>query len=255
MIRGKIKTAFIRAGSVLGCLLFWEITSRFVPMGLFPGLRETFDAFYDNLVQGVILVNLGVTARRVFVGFLVALLIGAIMGLFMGLKRVVEDSLTYPMLFAMSIPSLAWVILGLMWFGLNEFAGIFVISAIVFPIVVINTYEGVKDVDKTFIEMAQAYKASHGKIIFEVILPSTFPYILSACRFGIGVAWKIAIIAEMLGMSLGVGYQLKYYYSLSRMDQVLAWILVFTLVIFIVDRFVLARISALILRWRPNVAL
>jgi NitT/TauT family transport system permease protein len=142
-----------------------------------------------------------------------------------------------------------------MWFGIDELAGIFVITAIGFPPITFNIFEGVKSLDMSLVDMARAFHANHRKIILDIVLPSLVPYFMAGARYGIGLAWKIAIIAEMLGMGNGVGFAMQYYYRLMRMDQVLAWILVFTLVIIFVDRVILLRLERALTRWRRPVLL
>ncbi|MBI3076344.1 MAG: ABC transporter permease subunit [Deltaproteobacteria bacterium] len=149
-----------------------------------------------------------------------------------------------------SIPSLCWSILGLLWFGLTEAAAVFVIAAIAFPVVVINVHEGVKNVDPALTKMAAVYRVPGRRVVSGLYLPSIFPYILSASRYGLGLSWKIAIIAEMLGMSSGVGFAIHYYYNLLNMEQVLAWTLLFTGVIIFVDQVILKRIEGVVMRWR-----
>ncbi|MBI3078240.1 MAG: ABC transporter permease [Deltaproteobacteria bacterium] len=239
--------------SLLVMLVVWEVASWVAPLEILPGPGATFRAFWSNLIQGQLLPNLAQTLKRVGIGFGLALVLGVFAGVAMGLRRVFEALLSYPVLILLSIPSLGYVILGVMWFGLTEFAGFFVIAAIGFPMVVINVNEGVKNVDKALIEMARAYGAPNGKVIRDLVLPSIFPYVLAGCRYGIGVAWKIAIIAEMVGMSSGVGYMLQYNYALFRMDQVLAWILVFTLVIILVDRGLWSQLEHRLMSWRPTI--
>jgi NitT/TauT family transport system permease protein len=186
-------------------------------------------------------------------GFALSMVIGGAIGLVMGLKRSAEEWLTYPLLIVLSIPSLGVVILGLMWFGIDEAAAIFVITFIGFPAVTFNVYEGVKNLDVTLLEMARAFRASNRKVIVDLVLPSLVPYFMAGARFGIGTAWKIAIIAEMMGMGNGVGFVLSLNYQFLRMDQVLAWILVFTVIIIVVDRVILAQVESALTRWRRPV--
>jgi NitT/TauT family transport system permease protein len=241
--------------SLLVFILLWQAVALASPSALLPGPVQTFQAFLENLANGSLLQNLSVTIRRVAVGFALSMVIGAMIGIAMGLWKVSEDLFSYPVLILLSIPSLGYVILGLMWFGINEMASIFVITAIGFPPITFNVYEGVKNLDMSLVDMSRAFRASQRKIITDLVLPSLVPYFMAGARYGIGLAWKIAIIAEMMGMGNGVGFAMQYYYRLLRMDQVLAWILVFTLVIIVVDRLLLQQIEHRLTRWRRPVLL
>ena len=68
-----------------------------------------------------------------------------------------------------------------------------------------------------------------------MVIPQVLPYLLSAIRFALGVGWKTATIAELIGLSTGVGYELNYWFGLFNMRQVLAWTLTFTLVLLIFE--------------------
>lgn len=241
--------------SILVFLLLWQLLSVVSPSAILPGPILTFEAFWKNLLDGSLWSNLFVTVRRVALGFALALLVGGTVGILMGLWKGFEDLLSYPVLILLSIPSLGWVILGLMFFGINELAAVFVITAIGFPPVAFNIFEGVKNLDVTLVEMAKAFRASNRKIITDLVLPSLVPYFMAGARFGIGLAWKIAIISEMMGMGNGVGFAMQYYYRLLRMDQVLSWILLFTLVIIGVDRLILLNVEKALTRWRKVVQL
>lgn len=252
---GTVLRPNYRVLSLVLFVLLWEGASLLSPSALLPGARQTVEAFIENIKDGSLMQNLSVTVRRVAFGFTLSLVIGSIIGLGMGLSKVFEDAFSYPVLILLSIPSLGYVILGLMWFGIDELAGIFVITAIGFPPITFNIFEGVKSLDMSLVDMARAFHTSHRKIILDIVLPSLVPYFMAGARYGIGLAWKIAIIAEMMGMGNGVGFAMQYYYRLVRMDQVLAWILVFTLVIIFVDRVILQRVERALTRWRRPVLL
>ncbi|MBI2371422.1 MAG: ABC transporter permease [Deltaproteobacteria bacterium] len=236
--------------SVVIIVAIWQVLAQFFPPRLIPPVERIVLTLYANAQSGDVLHHLGPTVARVYIGFAIALLLGTLTGLVMGLTPHGARLLEYPILFVLGIPSLCWSILGLLWFGLTEAAAVFVIAAIAFPVVVINVHEGVKNVDPALTKMAAVYRVPGRRVVSGLYLPSIFPYILSASRYGLGLSWKIAIIAEMLGMSSGVGFAIHYYYNLLNMEQVLAWTLLFTGVIVFVDQVVLKGIEGVVMRWR-----
>jgi NitT/TauT family transport system permease protein len=242
--------ALERVLSVVAIVLVWQLLAHFFPPRLVPPVERIAAALVTNAGTGDLWHHLWPTMVRVYSGFAVALLLGTGVGLTMGLLRHVGRMLEYPILFVLGIPSLCWSIFGLLWFGLTEAAAIFVIAAIAFPVVVINVEEGVKGVDRGLLHMSAVYRVPARLVLSGLFLPSMFPHILTACRYGLGLSWKIAIIAEMLGLSSGVGFQIQYYYSLLNMEQVLAWTLLFTGVIVFVDQVVLRNVEAMVMRWR-----
>jgi NitT/TauT family transport system permease protein len=103
-------------------VLLWEGISLLSPSALLPGARQTLNAFFENITDGSLMPNLSITVRRVAFGFTLSIVIGSIIGIGMGLSKVLEDAVSYPVLILLSIPSLGYVILGLMWFGIDELA-------------------------------------------------------------------------------------------------------------------------------------
>jgi NitT/TauT family transport system permease protein len=245
---------WIRLLSVVSVLAGWQGVSLLVGSTLFPGPIVIVGAVAENVKEHLLLENIWATMRRVYVGFAISLLAGMAFGVAMGLKRMVNDFLDLWVMLVLAVPSLCWSILALMWFGLTEFAAIFVIAIISFPVMAINSLEGVKNTPKELVQMAHVFKARRGKVIKDIILPPLFPYVLAGSRYGLGLAWKIAIIAEMLGMSTGVGYMIRFNYHLFRMDQVLAWTLVFSLIILTVDNLILKTVERKLMAWRSAIA-
>jgi NitT/TauT family transport system permease protein len=154
-----------------------------------------------------------------------------------------------------TIPSLCWAIIALAWFGLRTSAAIFTIVAITFPPMAVNFWSGVKEVDMSLVEMARTFRANRRLVVRRVVIPQLVPYAIAATRYGLPLAWKMAIITEMMGLSNGVGYMLLYWFHVLDMTQVFAWMLLFTSVMLIVEYLVIKPLERRCLAWKPSVSL
>ncbi len=103
--------------------------------------------------------------------------------------------------------------------------------------------------------MARIFEARRPTILARVLLPQVLPYIMASVRMGLGIVWKIAVLVELIGRPNGVGFKLFYWYQLADMAQVLAWTLLFTLVMLAIELGILKRIEQRLFGWRPRVAL
>ena len=245
---------FLKLISIALAIIFWWAVSLFFPPSIIPGPVITFSALWHDALTGALWVNTAATLERVFIGFILALVTGIGIGIAIGLSRRVENLLNFIILIILSIPGPALAIIALMWFGLNQWATIAVSYAIVLPLVSINVQEGMKNVSIDLMQLAKSYNASRYLTLRSIVIPSLTPYIYSASRYSLGIALKVAVIAELFGVTSGIGYELEYYYSLFRMDQVFAWTVMFTIIILLFDVVIFKGLESSLFKWRKTIA-
>lgn len=234
-------------------LVAWSIISLLLPENLFPGPARTAAVLWDNVLGGEVGAHLSITLLRVAGGFVLAMLIGIPVGVVMGLYRRAERVLDLWVMVGLTIPSLCYTIICFIWFGLNEVATILAIAITTAPSIAINLWEGVKDIDGKLVDMARVFETSRPRLFRRVVLPQVMPYIMAASRFGLGVIWKITVLVELLGRPNGVGFKLFYWYQLANMEQVLAWTLLFTLVMLAIELGIFKQLDDWLFGWRPHV--
>jgi NitT/TauT family transport system permease protein len=241
-----------RLFSVAAAVMLWWILSLVVGSMVVPSPWAVFNAFGEILVQEETVFHVGRTLGRILAGFLLAEAIGIILGTLMGLRRFFESILDLWMIIALTIPGLSWALVSLMLFGLSEIALIMAIAVTSFPYITVNIWAGVKNVDTKVVEMAKVFHVSKMDALAKVIFPQIVPYIFSSSRYGVGIAWKVAVVVELMGATSGVGYMLNYWYGLFSMKHVLAWT-IFLLVIMTVIEFAVIRVlESRTLRWKPQ---
>lgn len=235
-------------------LLVWWLASVGLPPDIVPAPSDVAVNIVKIVSTGDGLLHLRLTLWRIIVGFVISAVLGIGVGLLMGMGRGIAKYLELWVTFIITIPSLCWAIIALAWFGLRNTAAFFTIVAITFPPMAVNFWSGVKEVDMSLVEMARVFQARRTLIIRRVIIPQLVPYAIAATRFGLPLAWKMAIIAEMLGLSNGVGYMLIYWFHVLDMTQVFSWMLLFTSVMLVVEYVVIKPLERMLLRWKADVA-
>jgi NitT/TauT family transport system permease protein/sulfonate transport system permease protein len=197
----------IGEGVVVLALLAWWAAARRLPEFILPGPLPVLRRLVELWVNPEFLWNGFASTWRVLVSIALALPIGgALAFLAHGVPSMttVVDARIKPVL--NSFPSIGWAILAAIWFEPGDFGVIFVEVAILIPFCLINIAEGLRNLDRELIEMGRSFTRQNTRILWRLILPLLVPYSLSATRIAYGVAWKIALVSELLGAPTGVGY-------------------------------------------------
>jgi NitT/TauT family transport system permease protein len=197
----------IGEGTVVLALLAWGLLARGLPEFILPGPAATGRRLVELFVTPEFLWHLFTSAWRVLVSIAAAMLVGgglAFLGRGVPSLGAVVDERIKPVL--NSFPSIGWAILAAIWFNPGNFGVIFVEVAILIPFCLINIAEGLRNIDRELLEMGQSFTRHRGRILWRLTLPLLVPYGLSATRIAYGIAWKIALVAELLGAPSGIGF-------------------------------------------------
>jgi NitT/TauT family transport system permease protein len=250
----KIDRLAVWALSVASIFVLWAIIAAFFPPTLLPGPVAVARRLAELVATGEFWIHLGATLRRVAAGFVIAFVVSVGAGTLMGARRLVEGVLESWVLVGLTIPGLCWAVLGVMWFGITEIAPVFAIVVVVLPMLTLNMWQGTKSLDRDLIEMAHVFRASWSSVMRDVVLPQLMPFCLAGARLGFALGWKVVVLSEMFGLSSGVGYMINRSFSAYSMDDVLAWTMGFTAVMFAFEYAVMLPIERRLVRWRPAVS-
>lgn len=192
-----------------------------------------------------------VSSQRVLVGYTIGSLIGIVLGGTLGYfptsRRIVEPFLNV----LRAIPIIGWLPLSLVFFGLGPGSAIFLVAlGVVFPVTV-ATMGSVTGVQPSLVRVGQMVGASRRQLIFEIILPASFPGIVTGLRVAMGFAWILVIVAEWVAVRVGLGFTLLDAYNFLRYDYVIAAMISVGLVGFVSDRLVWL-VSRPALRWHSE---
>ncbi|MGZ5884853.1 MAG: ABC transporter permease, partial [Burkholderiaceae bacterium] len=162
---------------------------------------------------------------RVFSGFLVAAVIGILLGLVIGRSRWAEDALLPPLEVLRPIPAVAWIPLAILMFPSSEMSMIFItFTGALFPIL-LNTIHGVESVDPRLIASARSLGSGRYSVFTEVILPGAAPSIVTGLSIGMGTAWFCLVTAEMISGQFGIGYYTWASYTIQNYSEIVVGML------------------------------
>jgi NitT/TauT family transport system permease protein len=225
-------------------------SGTFAP-ALMPTLGTVARTLADSILDGTMVVHAAATLSRVLFGFGLAVLIGLPLGVMMGRFRPVENFVLPLASALMPIPSLAWVPVFILWFGLGNTVTILIVFyAALFPML-LNTWSGVRSVNPIWLRAAGAMGANERALFWKIIIPGASPFIIAGLRQSFLRSWIAVIGAEMLaGSDWGLGWVIFDAKEFLDTDVMLASLIVIGLIGFATERLVFGSIErATIYRW------
>lgn len=197
----------IADGLVVAALLGWWLLSLRMPEFILPGPVQVAKTLIGLFVTPALLGDTVTSAVRVVTAVSASVLLGGALA-FLPYRWPILDAIVHDRIkpFLNSFPSVGWAILAMVWFGTTNFAVILVEVMILTPFCLVNISEGIKELDAELLEMAGSFTRSRRRVLWKIVVPLLLPYTISAVRIAYGVAWKIALVAELFGASSGLGY-------------------------------------------------
>lgn len=212
-------------------LVCWQSFSAlgFIPERVLPSPLSVLQVALTLLSTGELYDHISISLGRALSGFLIGGLIGFLLGLFNGISRPSELIFDTSIQMLRNIPHLALIPLVILWFGIDEMSKVFLVAlGVLFPIY-INTYHGIRSVDKGLIEMGRAYGLKGKSLFFTIILPGAMSSILVGIRFSLGVMWLTLIVAETISTHSGIGYMAMNAREFMQMDVIVLSIVLYAL--------------------------
>jgi len=210
MRTGSLRWARIIRGiaGLLCTAAAWEAFSRsgIFPQSIVPDLMSIGQSLWIMTLDGTIFIHIAYTLSRVVMGLTIACVVSIPVGVLMGRSWIAERFFKGPLSALMPIPSLAWVPIFILWFGVGNRTTILVVSyAAAFPMIY-NTWVGVRAIRPIWIRSAVGMGADVRMIFWHVVMPGALPFILAGLRQSFGRAWIAVIGAELLaGTDYGLG--------------------------------------------------
>ena len=233
----------------------WEIA---VAVGLASGRLvpppSTILATFGELARsGELQGHAAVTLWRVAMGFALGVVSGTVLGAVTG-HSALSHRLLDPTLQALrAIPSIAWVPLFILWFGIFEESKIILIAVGVFFPVYLGVMGAVLSVDRKIVEVGRAFRLSGVAMVRRILLPAVMPAYVIALRAGLGLGWMFVVAAEFMGASQGLGFLLIDGQQLGKPAQIVAAIVAFAILGKLTD-WLIVLASAPFLRWEDRFA-
>jgi sulfonate transport system permease protein len=244
-----------RALVPVALLILWQIGSS---SGWWSSLvlpsPLTIGATFVALVRdGTLPQNLAVSLQRVVIGAGIGITTGITLGIVSGLWRVGEESFDAILQMMRTLPYLVMLPLFVIWFGIDEFPKILIIAIGTSMPMYLNTFSGVRSVDKRLVEMAQSFGLNRVRLILTVIIPGAMPSILTGLRYSLGIGWLALVVAEQINARAGLGYLISDAQSLFLTDVLLVCVVTYAILGLLSD--VTARLlERQLLSWRGSAA-
>ena len=249
-MRGKI--AAKKIAFYAGIIVVWQIvfSLNIWSVHIFPSPVQVAQDLAYGVADGSLIFAIATSMWRLVIGLIISIASGITLGIFMARIESVNQTIGSLVLGLQSVPSVAWVPLALLWFGLTDAGIIFVTVASSLFAVTINTYSGMKNVPTSYIAAARNMGASGVQLITHVMLPAAFPYLISGFKQGWAFAWRGVIGAEIIFSFLGLGFLLNVGRELNDISQVIATMLVIMVIGILIDGLVFKKIERKVMsRW------
>ena len=198
---------FLRVLFAAILLSFWEFASGRLISPLFVSSPTAIGkALWDLVNDGSFFTHMAVTAMEAGGGFLLGGAAGVIAGVVLGRARLLAEVLDPFLLGFYSLPKVALAPFFLMWFGIGIEMKIIFAAAIVFLLVFLNTYSGVRGVSKELVTVFRLMGASERQIVWKVVIPAAITWVFTGLRLSVPYALVGAIIGELIASNRGLGY-------------------------------------------------
>lgn len=239
--------------AVIGFLLLWECASRFTNAGMFlPPASQIIQRFAKSFVEPIgrhtMPAHIGVSLYRVLTAFSIATVSGILIGVGMGYSKLAEAIIKPIFEFIRPIPPLAWIPMSILWFGLGDASKFFIIFLGSFTFIVVNTYDGTKNVDQELLGAARMLGASERQVFFKIVLPSSVPYIFAGLQIAITAGWSAVVGAEMVRSDEGVGWLIVMGMTNGNTVQIMVGILAIGIIGFLLANG-MSLLERRLLRW------
>jgi NitT/TauT family transport system permease protein len=244
--RLHLPTLAVAAVVVAGwVLLSWRYGTFVLPSPL-----AVLRGLVDIVRTGEIWKHTAASLARIAVGFGGAVLVALGLGLLAFLSRTARAVVHDLVAVLNSTSVFVWIVLSIIWFGLSNLAPIFTTFMITLPVVASNLVEGVESVDQRLLEMGDVYRLSGREKFVSIVVPSIVQYLVAGMKVGFGLALKVSVIAEIFGVTTGIGYVMNYSREILATQMVFVWALVMILVMMVTDKLVFDTVTRRLTRGR-----
>ena len=211
--------------SLGGLFAIWYFGTKyrinfFIRFTNIPTPAEVWSKVFEVGKSAKYMTNIGISVRRIFAGFGIAILIAVPLGLLIGRYRSARDVLMPAIEVMRPIPAIAWVPMAIMLWPSNEVSIVYITFLGSFFPILLNTVHGVTALDPVLLRAGRCLGANEARMFWHVILPGALPHIFTGLAVGMGVAWVSLIAAEMISGQFGVGYFTWEAYSLVSYSEI-----------------------------------
>jgi len=240
-------------GALASILLFialWDVGNQLYGDLVLPSPLETFKTLGLMLQDEAVITEIKTTLYRASIGFGISLLLGTVLGLIAGFFATASMMSRPIVTILVGMPPIAWIVLAMIWFGMGDETVIFTVIVASFPIIFVGALQGTRTLDGDLKEMAQSFHFPWHMRFFDVYFPHIFSYVFPAWVSGLGMAWKIVIMAELLATSDGIGASLAVARSQLDTPTALSIVVIMIASLMFIEYIILEPIKREVELWR-----
>lgn len=211
--------AFVRVASLVVVLGIWEVFGGQLDQSLFSTPSKIVVAAVDMIASGELWQFLAPSLLVMLYGFSCAVVVGIVLGLLLARYWVIDTATGFYITFLYSTPMVALIPLIVIWAGFDTAAKTIILFLFAFFPIVINTYQGVKNVSPELIEVGRAFRCSEGALWRHVVLPAALPFVVTGLRLALGRGLIGMVTADLYTAISGIGYLIVRTASTYQMDK------------------------------------
>lgn len=229
----------------VGLFLTWEIVVRLQiwPKYIFPSPKRVAAVWWDLLTSGDLLPSVLVSLQRLGIGFVIAVCIGTLIGLGLARNKNLKQVFGGLILGLQTLPSICWLPLALLWFGLNEKAILFVVVMGAVLSITVAVEGAVRTIPPLYLRVGKMFKLSRWNMYRRIILPAMLPTFVTGLKQGWAFAWRSLMAGEMLFITAGLGQLLMIGRELNNIAQVMAVMLTIVILGLLIDVLVFGMVE------------
>jgi NitT/TauT family transport system permease protein len=225
----------------------WSTVARLVSQP-----TEIARGIVDVISTGTIWQHLNATLTEMAVGYAIGAVSGVAVGFLCGRIKLLGDILNPYITLFNGIPKVALAPVFVIWFGIGLMSKIAIILTMVFFVVFINTFAGLRSVNEDYVAIIRIMGASHWQVVREVFLPATLPFIIVGLRAGIPFSVIGAVVGEFIAATKGVGFFINYNQGTYDTNGIFVGVTILALLVVALD-WLLSLLERRLLKWRPEV--
>lgn len=220
--KAAVRRRLYGAGSLLTVLVAWHAATvgEFVNPTLLPSPGQVLLEFGDMVSSGELLRHIAISLQRILIGFTCGLITAIPFGLLIARVRLFRAFVEPIVEIVRPVPSLAFLPLAILWFGIGEESKIFLLWWGTFFVIMISVVEGVYNFDVNLLRVARNLEASELQIFWYVLLPGVLPFMLQGIRQAVADAFRVIVAAEMIAAQVGIGFLILHSSMFYRTDRV-----------------------------------
>jgi NitT/TauT family transport system permease protein len=231
-------------------IIIWQAAVKItgVSPSVMPAPSDVSQALVQGFADKTLIFDILASFRRLAIGLSIAIVLGIGLGILLAKNKTADETLGTLVLALQSVPSIVWLPIAIMWFGLNEISVIFIIILGAMLVMTINMRIGIKNVPPLYIKAAQTMGSGGFDLFRSVIFPASIPYAVTGARLGWAFAWRALMAGEILSTGPGLGYTLKYASDFGNMSMVIGIMIIIGVIGTIVDIVFFQRVEQNVIR-------